>query len=194
MQSAPAAAELDSRRRNSGSANSMALIGVLAAATLFRWFNLGRQSLYLDESATWWISTRGTWVATALAEPNRGPLWYLVTRAFVHWLGDSEFVLRLPAAALGVLSVWLVWKLARALLDPLHVPLAAGFRGVDPGAPLAVALLAAMHPFWIEYSQEARTYCALLAGSLGLSVAGVKSRINRALRQLRRSVDREVLI
>ena len=33
-----------------------------------------------------------------------------------------------------------------------------------------------------------------VAGSLGLSVAAVKSRINRALRQLRRSVDREVLI
>jgi hypothetical protein len=69
-----------------------------------------------------------------------------------------------------VLSVWLAYLLARRICDPARVPSRGGFAGLDAGAPIWVACLAAANPFWIEYSQEARMYAALLAETLGLSL------------------------
>lgn len=153
------------------SSHSIWPVGVAVGfATLLRFTSLNRNSLWLDEAATWWNATRPSWLVTAFAETNHAPLWWLVTRAFVLPFGSSEFVLRAPAVIAGISCVWLAWLLTRRLLDPARAPDAAGFRGLDAGAPLAVAFLTAIHPFWIEYSQEARMYAALLAGSLGLSI------------------------
>ena len=146
-----------------------ALGSALALAAGLRFLELGRFSLNLDEAATWWNATRPTWKASALAEANLPPLWWLITRVFVKIFGTGEAALRAPAALFGVVSVWLLWIVSRQILDPRHVPARAGFKGIDAGAPIFVTLLAAFHPFWIEYSQDARMYTALLAGSLGLS-------------------------
>ncbi|HYM80046.1 MAG TPA: glycosyltransferase family 39 protein [Candidatus Limnocylindria bacterium] len=146
------------------------IVLVFALAALLRFINLDRHSLWLDEAATWWNATRGSWLASAFAEANHAPGWWLVTRVFVRAFGDNEFIIRLPAVVAGIACVPLVWLLARRLLDPERVPDAAGFRGVDAGAAGSIALLASIHPLWIEYSQEARMYAALLAGSLGLSL------------------------
>ncbi|HTK31071.1 MAG TPA: glycosyltransferase family 39 protein [Candidatus Saccharimonadaceae bacterium] len=146
------------------------IAAVLAVAIALRVYGLERHSLSLDEAVCWWNATRPTWRAAAFAEPNHAPLWWWITRAFVLAFGDREAVLRAPAALAGIAAVALAWRLAGRVLDPARAVVRAGFRGIDAGAPTWVAAFAAVNPFWLEYSQEARMYSTLLAGSLGLSL------------------------
>jgi len=74
---------------------------------------------------------------------------FLLQGLLVRLAGNSEFVLRLPSAMAATLLVPVVWSLARAFTR----------RGVFAvGAPLWAALLAAVHPFFLWYGQEARPY------------------------------------
>jgi hypothetical protein len=136
--------------------------GVAAGAALFalalglRLWHLDAQSIWLDEGITWWYATHGTWGDTLLAEPNHPPGWVLATRAWLSVFPATEASLRMLPALLGALSVVLAWRLALRLLPP--------------AAALAAALLAAVNPFWIAQSQEARMYAALLAESLGATL------------------------
>jgi uncharacterized membrane protein len=59
-------------------------------------------------------------------------------------LGSEEWVLRLPSALVGLLSIYLLYRLGSALFDRL--------------TGLAAALLLAVSPFHVWYSQEARMY------------------------------------
>jgi hypothetical protein len=157
--------------RSHGIAFRLALVLVVALA--LRVVHLGRFSLWLDESATWWNASYPTWRETFFAEVNHGPVWWIVTRAWIRLFGDGEAALRMPAALLGVLSVWLTHLLAFRLLgSPARtgaLPRDPAFRDFESLA-LLTAGLAALNGFWIEYSQEARMYTSLLAESLGLSL------------------------
>ena len=146
------------------------LINVLSAAVVLRLLRLDDLSLWADEGVTWWNATHGSWRDAVFAESNHPPVWWLVTRAWAGTQVHGEFALRMPAAVLGALSVWLTFFLARRLFDPAHVPARGGFTGLDPAAPLWAAGLAAASGFQLEVSQEARMYAALLAESLGLSL------------------------
>jgi mannosyltransferase len=146
------------------------LVNVLLATVVLRLLNLAEHSFWLDEGVTWWNATRSSWRETIYAEVNHPPGWWIVTRAWITAFPGGETALRMPAALLGVLSVPLMWLLARRLSDPAHVPSRGGFTGSDPAVALWVTGLAAANPFWIQYAQEARMYAALLAASLGLSV------------------------
>jgi hypothetical protein len=146
------------------------LLNLLSAALVLRLLHLDDHSLWADEGVTWWNATHGSALDAATAESNHPPAWWLATRAWVARFGDSEASLRMPAAILGFVSVFLAWLLARRVLDPARVPSRGGFQGVDARAPLWVAGLAAVSAFWIEYAQEARMYAAVLAESLGLSL------------------------
>ncbi len=151
---------------------------LLAVAFGLRVLHLGRFSLWLDEGAAWWNASYPTWSETVFAEVNHGPVWWVVTRFWVRFFGDTEAALRMPAALLGVLSVWLTYLLTRRLFespDPGSGSRAdpkprAGTRPAPHELALLVAGLAALNGFWIEYSQEARMYTALLAESLGMSI------------------------
>ena len=146
------------------------LLNAMSAALVLRLLRLDDFSLWHDEGVTWWNATRPTVGETVTAEPNNPPLWWLVTRVWISFSGDSEWSLRMPAAILGAVSVLLAWRLAKRLLDPVSAPARAGFLGLDALAPYWVAGLAAAGAFWIQWSQEARMYAALLAESLGLSL------------------------
>ena len=61
--------------------------------------------------------------------------------------GESEFALRSLSAALGVVLVWLIYLLGRRLFDE--------------STALAAAFVAALNPFQVYYSQEARMYVLL---------------------------------
>lgn len=138
----------------------MVLAALVLLACALRLVHLGRFSLWLDEGTTWWNATRATWLATALVRPEHPPLWSLVTRMTIRFIGDSEAALRLPAAACSILAVGLTILLGRRL-----------FRdGPRDGPVLLLAALAASNGFLIEYAQEARMYSCLLAESLGLSL------------------------
>ncbi|MFQ5611698.1 MAG: glycosyltransferase family 39 protein [Anaerolineae bacterium] len=82
---------------------------------------------------------------------------HVLAQILARWAGlidYSLFFLRLPSLWAGVLSVPLLYRLGRSLLGPLEGTVAA--------------LLLALAPLHIGYSQEVRGYAALVLGTLFL--------------------------
>ena len=117
----------------------------LVAAAL-RLLNLGYDSLWFDEVLTRQTAAAG--FAAALAVRDHVPLLYWLTTAALRLLPEHEVTLRLVSALAGVLAVPLLVALGRAVRLPQ--------------AGLWAALLLAVSPFAIRYSQEARHYALLL--------------------------------
>ena len=78
------------------------------------------------------------------------PTWYLICKPFVALLGETSLALRLPSVLLGTLAVWLVWRVARQLIDA-------------PGALLATGIMA-LSPMAIDHSDTSRMYMLLTVG------------------------------
>lgn len=134
---------------------------LVALLALFaRLFNLGGENIWYDEAFTAWVAQldpASMWAAiTGDVHP---PLWYLVERVNIAVLGQSEFVLRLPAALFGVASVMLVWLIAHELR-------------FDRRTALVCGVIAAILPGALYYAQDARMYPMLatfvLLGALGV--------------------------
>ena len=127
----------------------------LVLGAILRFVGLGAQCLWYDEAFTaWMVSLSWRDMLTATAGDVHPPLWYALTKLMItDLLGTSEWVLRLPAALLSVLALWLVWRLA--------VELGLGRRVV-----VATLWILAVSPFQIAYAQEARMYALLLVGVL----------------------------
>ena len=81
-----------------------------------------------------------------------GPLYYILMRGWLALAGDSEFALRFLAACAGVLAVPLTGWIGRVL--------------VGRRAAWLAALLVAVSPYMVWYSQEAKMYA--LVGALTL--------------------------
>ena len=125
------------------------LIGLTIAGLLLRFYNLGGNSLWLDEASTLTFARQtlaGIWESTAGGEFNP-PLFYWLEHGMLLF-GESEFVLRLLPALLGVLTIPVVYLVGKE------------FRDRDVG--LIAAALLAFSPFHIFYSQEARAYAPML--------------------------------
>jgi mannosyltransferase len=138
--------------------STIGLVGliVLLGATL-RLLGLGGHSLWLDEIFTATFvrvdHSLKTMIGYALSTPIPAPpLWFIITRGFVIAMGSSEFVLRLPAAAAGILAIAVVYRVGRALFGHIE--------------GLIAAFLISISPFHIYYSREARYYAALALFSL----------------------------
>lgn len=127
-----------------------ALLAVLVAAFALRVYDLDAQSLWYDEAVTAQVVQQGlAELARWTADDIQPPLYYAITAGWVRLAGASEWALRFPSAWFGVLAAALAFALAQRLF----------------GAPagLMAALLAAVHPLWLYYSQEARMYTLLTA-------------------------------
>ena len=139
------------------------ILGAALLLGLVRFVRLGEWSLWIDEAHTLHDA-----LARSGAAPEAYPLGYMLTAAFVGLCGGSteEWVLRLGPAVLG----WLALPLAFWAFAP--------FAGRERAA--AVALLLAVSPWHIFWSQSARAYTlaadlSLLGGGLvlrGLFTAG----------------------
>jgi len=126
----------------------LAAIGALALA--LRFYQLAGKSLWLDEAVqarSAHLNTLEEVLAQVYVDVNQMPLPYVVTWLLRPW-GDSEFILRLPAVVEGTLMVLAVYVLAKALF------------GTRSG--LVAALLSAIFPFAVWYSQEARSYALFM--------------------------------
>jgi mannosyltransferase len=131
---------------------------LLLALTLLgaglRLFHLGAEPLWIDEAFTWRIVQQPLrelwWGPQALLETNP-PLYYTVQHLLLP-LGDSEALLRLPAALFGTLTIPIAYLLGRRV------------GGTVTGL-MAAALLAtsAVH---VAFSQEARGYSLLMTAAL----------------------------
>ena len=130
---------------------------VLLLAAALRFYNLGYASLWLDEAETIRISGF-PWSRLWITDyDNTPPLYYSVIH-FVLKSGHSEFLLRLPSAAFGVLSIAIMYLATRKISGST--------------AALITALILSLSFHNIEYSQEARAY-SLLGLCLSVSILGL---------------------
>lgn len=118
---------------------------VLASAFLMRLVAIN-QSLWLDEAIGAVIVKTFSFRDILLKFPltdNHPPFYYLILRAWSLIFGYSELSLRFPSIVFGVITVFFVYKIARE------------FTKINPLVP---AILLAISPLHIYYSQEARMY------------------------------------
>jgi len=144
---------------------------VAALAVLFllglvvRLWRIGSENLWFDE---WFSLCRALEPLAALLRGQHlavsPPLYYLLLKPWVVLFGDAEAVLRLPSALAGAAAVPLVAQVGRRLFDR-----ATG---------LSAALLFAVFPYHVRYSQEARMYALIVLLGL-LSVAFFLARRER---------------
>lgn len=124
---------------------------VLVLAAGLRCFRLDGQSLWYDEGVSAFMTTRGpVEIARAAAADIHPPLYYWLLAAWTVPFGNGEVALRALSVVFGTVSVWVVWRLGRAL------------HGEAVG--LVAAALLAVSPLAVQYSQEVRMYA--LAGLL----------------------------
>lgn len=140
-------------RADGGGAGRLALPALVALALALRLWNLGGESLWLDEGYTWRIARLPLprLLESAWADVHP-PLYYLLEHAWIGAFGTGEAMLRLPSALLGALAVLLAARFGRRLL---------GAR-----AGLLAGLFVAVSPFHVQFSQEARNYSLLAVLSL----------------------------
>ena len=126
----------------------LVLLLTLALAAGLRFYQLGSQSLWSDEGNSAALAARGlVQIARDAAADIHPPLYYWLLRLWTQVAGTSEAGLRSLSAALGVLLVLVTANLGRRLFGRT--------------ASLAVAFIAAIAPFQVYYSQEARMYILL---------------------------------
>ncbi len=133
-------------------------IAVLALAAGLRFYRLGEQSLWADEGNSAALAARSlARITHDVAADIHPPLYYWLLHLWTRLLGTSEAELRSLSALAGVALVYVIYRMGRRL------------RGEQVG--LTAALVAALNPFLIYYSQEARMY-ALLGLWSGLALYG----------------------
>jgi mannosyltransferase len=133
---------------------------VVALGASLRLYRIGSQPLWLDEADSLHFARESLarlWSWSALADPGNPPLYYSLLHGWLVF-GDSEASLRLLSALFGVLTLPLVYALGRTIRDHR-----LGVVG---------ALLSAISPFQVWYSQEARGYSLLTFGA-ALAMLGV---------------------
>ncbi len=137
----------------------LALILLLAAA--LRLYLLAGQSLWADEGNSVVLAARSVGeIVAAAAGDIHPPAYYLLLKAWTSLFGLGESGARSLSVLLGVVVVGVVYRLGVRL------------RGVRMG--LVAAALAAVNPFLVYYSQEARMYMllALCAVASALALVG----------------------
>lgn len=135
----------------------VALTAIVLLGSWLRILDLGAASLWFDEAysvkfagmpwSTLWLS----------GYDNTPPLYYSFLKLFLS-IDDSEFIIRLPSALAGILTIPLVYWAGRLL--------------GGPWAGLGAALFLALSTAQIEYSQEARAY-SLLGTGIALALVGL---------------------
>ncbi len=128
---------------------------VLLLALALRLINLGGRSLWYDEAFAVLFSEKGlnamlygTLTPVAGGAADIHPLLYYSTlNAWMTILGESAFAVRLLSVVLGVATVGIMYVLARELFDERTA--------------LAAAVITAIAPFHVQYSQETRMYALL---------------------------------
>jgi len=131
------------------------LILLLLAAFALRLYRLDHQEIWGDEAHSAYVSKLPLLSAVSPRTETNPPLYHLLLYFWGGLTGSSVFALRFLSLVWGVLTVPLVYRLARLAFGEL-----VGFLA---------ALLCAISPFQVYYSQEARMY-ALATFSATLSM------------------------
>jgi mannosyltransferase len=129
------------------------LLLILAIALFLRIFMLSRESLWLDEVASWWFAKQPLHKVLQ-SEPTNPPFYYFLLHFWIRYFGTSEAALRSLSILPSLFSVWLLYIFGRRLFDRGIAFIAAGYQAVST--------------FQIYYAQEARCF-SLLVGILLLA-------------------------
>lgn len=129
------------------------LLAITLAGVFFRVSSINTRSLWLDETtairqASWSIPEMLAWMANNV----HPPLFHTLLHYWIRVVGRSEVEVRAFALVWGVVAIPLVFWAAKTMYD----------RRVG----LISAVLLALSPFYIWYSQEARMYTMMLVFAL----------------------------
>ena len=134
-------------------ASRFTLLVILLLAFALRVHRLDGQSLWYDETVTAHVASQGISELTRwTADDIQPPLYYYVVAGWSRLAGRGEWALRFPSVCFSLLTVALMWSLARRLFGAGHAGQIAG---------LVAALLAAISPLYVYFAQEARMYAQL---------------------------------
>jgi len=125
------------------------LLSLTLIGAILRFYNLGFNSLWLDEASTYNLAVKtipDIWQFITAGEFNP-PLFYWAEHVMLLF-GNSEVVLRFLPALLGVLTIPLIYLVGKEFMD----------RNVG----IIAAAAFAFSPFLLFYSQEARAYSMML--------------------------------
>jgi uncharacterized membrane protein len=115
------------------------LIILLLTAFALRLYRLDHQEIWGDEAHSVYVTSLPLLSTVSPRIETNPPLYHLLLYFWVRLTGSSVFALRFLSLVLGVLTVPLVYRLARLAF------------GVPVG--LLAALLCAISPFQVYYSQ-----------------------------------------
>ena len=117
----------------------------LLLATALRILHLGFQPLWWDEGYSVWFATQNPAQMVSLtAQDIHPPLYYALLHGWAALLGPGPTALRLFSVAVGVLTIPLLFLIARRMLSGR--------------AALLATLLLTISPLHVYYSQEVRMY------------------------------------
>ncbi len=132
----------------------------LLAGSLLRCWNFWAPSLWLDEFATHWAaaapSSGQCWERSVNYLAN-SPFYFSIVRISILTFGESEFALRLPSVLAGIFSIYLVYVLGR--------------KALSDETALMAAWCFALHPWFIDQSQNARAYSLAVCFTLFASLS-----------------------
>ena len=118
---------------------------VVLFAVVLRLYHIDRESLWLDESSSyWWAKSSPIEIVTRVAGDAHTPLYYLILHYWMKISGDSDWAIRLLSAIFGISAIPVVFQIGKLLFSERFGVVAALFLAVSG--------------FHIQYSQEARPY------------------------------------
>ena len=157
----PAAGARNPLTHSTGRTRLLLLLLILGAFAL-RTSTLARQSLWRDEVDAIFMALRPLEQTLSMftAMAQNGPLYFLTLRPWIQMAGSSEFALRYLSALAGVAAVPLLWQVARRIT-----------RGAPATVPALAALLLAINPYALWYSQEGKMYAIVMLLALAATWA-----------------------
>lgn len=147
--------------RQSGSREVLGAAAILALAAAVRFYGIGREPLWLDESYSWWDARQSLadlWRLVPQCDPHP-PLYALLLKGWAAVFGDSAEALRALGATLGVGATGLVMLAGREL---------------GPRVGWIAGVLFAVAPFQIEHAHEARPYSLVALGAAALAYGALR--------------------
>ena len=128
------------------------LLAIILAGAALRLFRLGEQSVWFDEASRLVMASSDLSSFLRNAAQDTQPPFFHLTQHFWLKVGTNAFLGRFLPAAMGILLLPLVYRLARELFDQKTA--------------LIAAALAALMPYQVYQAQQANLYAmvALLSG------------------------------
>jgi hypothetical protein len=121
------------------------IFGLLFLGLILRIYRLTYYDLWFDETITFFkVFYKPAEISNVYLWDKHPFLYFSILKQWSNLFGNNDFSLRFFSVIFGVLSIWLVYKLARLFWDK--------------STALLAAIFTCLSPFHLWYSQEARLF------------------------------------